>query len=53
MIVNIVGWSILIASWIIPKFIKDKIDKHVCSMVLSALATGIFVGALLAKYTSL
>ena len=43
----IVGWLVLISSWIIPSFIKDSSKKTFVSLSLSALATGIFIGHLL------
>jgi uncharacterized membrane protein YczE len=43
----IVGWVILISSWIIPSFIKDSHKKRTVGLALSALATGIFIGHLL------
>ena len=45
----IVGWVILILSWIIPSFIKDLKTKGIVACSLSALAIGIFVGHLLDK----
>ena len=48
-IATIVGWVILILSWIIPSFIKDLKIKGIVACSLSALATGIFVGHLLDK----
>ena len=43
----IVGWVILISSWIIPSFIEDLFKKRLVGLSLSALATGIFIGHLL------
>ena len=43
----IVGWVVLISSWILPSFIKDLSKKTLVSLSLSALATGIFIGHLL------
>lgn len=43
----IVGWLVLISSWILPSFIKDLSKKTFVSLSLSALATGIFIGHLL------
>lgn len=45
----LVGWAFLILSWIVPSFIKDHPRKHWVGAVLSAIATGIFVGALIQK----
>lgn len=41
-----VGWAILIASWVVPAFIKEEKNKSAIGLILSALATGIFVGHL-------
>ena len=46
----IVGWVILISSWIVPSFIKDVLKKRFVGLSLSALATGIFIGHLLNKF---
>jgi type III secretory pathway component EscT len=43
----IVGWVILISSWILPSFIKESSKKTFVGLSLSALATGIFIGHLL------
>ena len=43
----IVGWVLLIASWIIPMFIKDKQNKHFVGATLSGIATGVFLAHLL------
>ena len=43
----IVGWLVLISSWLIPSFIKDLSKKRIVGLSLSALATGIFIGHLL------
>lgn len=45
----IVGWIVLILSWIIPSFIKNLKTKRIVGCSLSALAVGIFVGHLLDK----
>jgi putative copper export protein len=45
----IVGWVVLILSWIVPPFIKDTLKKRFVGMVLSALAVGIFIGHILCK----
>jgi hypothetical protein len=42
-ICNILGWSILISSWIAPYFITNKKNARLLGMVLSAFAVGIFV----------
>jgi hypothetical protein len=43
----IVGWVILISSWIIPSFIEDLFKKRLVGLSLTTLATGIFIGHLL------
>ena len=45
----LVGWAFLISSWAVRSFIKDSQKKHWIGAVLSAIATGIFVGALIQK----
>lgn len=42
-----VGWVVLIASWVAPRFIKNQENKAVVGMILSSLATGIFVASFL------
>ena len=49
MIVSLVGWTTLIASIIVPKFMKDKNRARFIGAGLAAFATGIFVGALIVK----
>lgn len=46
----LVGWAFLISSWIFPSFIEDKTRKHMVGLVLSALATGIFIGGAIQKF---
>jgi uncharacterized membrane protein YczE len=48
--VTLIGWTILILSWIIPLFIKDTFKKRLIGISLSALTTGIFIGAHIQKY---
>ena len=43
----IVGWLVLMSSWIIPSFIKESFKKTFVRISLSALATGIFIGHVL------
>jgi hypothetical protein len=47
MIVNIVGWGLLILSWVIP---GNTENKKLARLLLSSVALGIFVGALLHKF---
>jgi hypothetical protein len=49
MLVNIVGWTFLISSWVVPRLIKNNQNRHLIGAVLSATACGIFVGALLSS----
>jgi hypothetical protein len=49
MLVNIVGWTFLISSWVVPRLIKNHQHRHLIGAVLAAIACGIFVGALLAS----
>ena len=48
--VAIVGWTLLIASWTVPRLIKDQKQKNFVSALLAALSTGVFIGALLSKH---
>ena len=48
--VTLIGWIVLLLSWIIPLFIKDTFKKRLIGASLSALATGIFVGALIQQF---
>lgn len=45
----LVGWAFLISSWLVPSFIKDSSRKHLVGAMLSAIATGIFIGSLIQK----
>ena len=51
MIVSIVGWTLLFASIIVPEFIQDRTRARFVGAALAACATGIFIGAILAKIT--
>ena len=43
MLCNIIGWTSLIASWIIPKFkFKDEKDKYFWGAILSSFSVGVF-----------
>ena len=50
MIVNILGWGCLIASWTVPQKWFSNETKHqgVC-LALSSCAFGLFIGAILAS----
>lgn len=48
MLVNIIGWLLLIGSWALPKHLsQDETKQKVIRMTLSAFAAGIFIGSLL------
>jgi hypothetical protein len=49
MVSLIVGWIFLIASWTVPYLIKDKQTRKFVGLVLSALATGIFLGYMISN----
>jgi hypothetical protein len=44
MITSIVGWSLLITSWVIPGKTENK---RLLKLILSAISFGIFVGSML------
>lgn len=39
----LVGWVILISSWVIPYLIEDLRKKRIVGLTLSAIATIIFI----------
>jgi hypothetical protein len=39
----IVGWLPLLISWMVPKFVKDEVDKAFICGSLSAFSVGVFV----------
>ena len=45
MLLNVIGWVVLGTSWIVPRFIKNEMDKSFWGAVLSAFALGVFVSA--------
>ena len=50
MIANIVGWVLLIASWVAPRLVsKDKQSQAVIGTILSSMAFGVFIGHYLSK----
>lgn len=55
LITMIVGWSAVILSVVMPKFVKDETDKAVLGIGLSAFSLGAFVCGLIisAKITHL
>lgn len=43
-VLMIVGWVVLVASWVLPRVLcKDKMDKNFWSVILAAFALGVFV----------
>lgn len=46
----LIGWVFLIASWVIPRFIKDEKKSNLVGIILSAFATGIFMGIILINF---
>jgi hypothetical protein len=44
---NLIGWSLLISSWIIPRFIKDPENKKAVGASLAAMAAGFFLARLI------
>jgi len=48
-VLSSIGWLILISSWLVPRIVKDKLDKHYVGVVLAAVACGIFVSALIVQ----
>ena len=53
MIVNIIGWTALIISWVLPRLMEDKEKATFIGMGLAAFSCGLFLGALITKYYSL
>lgn len=50
-VLNVIGWSCLMISWVAPVFMKHKSEsmnanKHLVGMLLGALALGFFASAL-------
>ena len=50
MIVSIIGWTALIASWILPYLMNNKQKARLIGLALSAFACGLFLGAIITKY---
>ena len=42
---SIIGWVFLMLSWIVPRFVKDTLNKSFWGAVISAFALGVFVSA--------
>ena len=43
----IIGWIALVASWIVPQFIKDKNTKYFVGAIIASFAAGVFLGDLI------
>jgi riboflavin transporter FmnP len=43
----ILGWIIMIIGWVFSYFLKDKQESSMIGLVMSAIAFGLFVGAML------
>lgn len=54
LVLNLLGWVFLIASWITPSLMKskDSADKYFVGAVLSACGLGIFLSVLVIKLMS-
>ena len=50
MIVNIIGWTALIVSWILPRLMENKEKATFIAMGLAAFSCGLFLGALITKH---
>jgi len=46
LVLNIIGWVALVASWVAPRFIKEELSKSFWGGALSAFALGVFVSGL-------
>ena len=44
-VLSIIGWVFLMISWIVPRFVKDGMNKSFWGAVISAFALGVFVSA--------
>lgn len=47
-----IGWIVLISSWVVPRAIKDEDKGNTIALILSSLATGIFIGSVIQQYLS-
>ncbi len=52
MVTLITGWVFLISSWVAPYLTKEKQKGRYIGLILSLLATGIFIGGFLHKWFS-
>jgi len=53
MIITIIGWTVLIASWILPCLMENKEKARFIGAGLAAFSCGWFTAALLIKYLAL
>jgi len=53
MIITIIGWTALIASWFTHKFIDDEQTAQYVKGMLNAFALGWFAASILIKYLAL
>ena len=49
--VLIIGWLFLLASWFPKPFIKDDQSRRGLNLVLSGIATGIFIVGIITEFT--
>jgi hypothetical protein len=49
-LLNIIGWVVLISSWIVPMMMKkESSDRHYVGITLAAISMGIFVSGLVVQ----
>ena len=46
----IIGWLFLLASWVPKPFIKDEQARRGINLVLSGIATGIFISGIIVNF---
>lgn len=46
---TIVGWAILVISWVIPNFFKDKHEGRLTGLILNGIACVIFIASLISQ----
>lgn len=47
----IIGWCLLVSSWVIPYVVKDKLNRRFVGLSLSAIAVGVFISAAIVQWT--
>ena len=45
-VISIIGWSLLVMSWVVPVFIKDTYKREYARIGISGLAMGFFLSNL-------